>query len=131
MLVAVRPLRDRLGVPPRARVRTPFGRAVVRWCGPPGAADGAYHVEWSVDDDVVWGCGARPAAVPVPGLWAEGDRVVLRGRLHADDDGAAWLVWGPAIVLLGVAGPLPDAPEGVWAELRHPAAGVSVYPYTL
>ncbi|MBZ4321110.1 hypothetical protein [Streptomyces huiliensis] len=120
------------GTPPRARVRTAWGRAVVRWCGPPDAADGPYHVEWTVDDDVVWGRNTHPAAVPAPGLWTEGGRVVLRGRLHADrDGGAAWLAWGPSVVLLDVTGPLPETADGAWAELRCPAVRVSLYPYAL
>ncbi|KAB7845516.1 hypothetical protein [Streptomyces mobaraensis] len=128
MRAAVRLLRD---APPRARVRTAWGRAVVRWCGPPGAADGAYAVEWTVDEDVTWGRNTRPAAVPAPGLRPEGDRVVLRGRLHADGDGTAWLAWGPATVLLDVTGPLPDGADGQWVELRCPAARVALYPYDL
>lgn len=103
----------------------------MRWCGPPGAADGAYAVEWTVDEDVTWGRNTRPAAVPAPGLRPEGDRVVLRGRLHADGDGTAWLAWGPATVLLDVTGPLPDGADGQWVELRCPAARVALYPYDL
>lgn len=47
-------------------------------------ADGQHLIEWTVDEDILWGRNAGPAAITEPGFWPDGDRVVLRGRLHFD-----------------------------------------------
>ncbi len=66
---------------PRFRVHTPFGNAGAVWRGDLDNAVGWYHIEWTVDEDVLWDRNTRSAAVAEPGVREEADRIVLRGRL--------------------------------------------------
>ncbi|MFD0574736.1 hypothetical protein ACFQ0T_42755, partial [Kitasatospora gansuensis] len=44
---------------PRVRAHTPVGSAVVVWRGDLDSAAGLHHVEWTVDEDVLWGRNTR------------------------------------------------------------------------
>lgn len=113
----------------RAVVRTSFGRAAVDWRGDPAAQPGEYHVEWTIDEDFVWGRNAKPAADTGPGLRTGGHCVVLRGQLHLTEDGAALLDFDGTPILLDVTGRLPDNVIGTWVELFVEHGMVAVHPY--
>jgi hypothetical protein len=119
------------GRPWRAAVRTAFGRAAVRWCGDRSAEPGEYHVEWTIDEDIVWGYNAKPAVATGPGLRTGGHCVVLRGRLHLTEDGAALLDLAGTKVLLHLADPLPEHVADTWVELFIEHDKVSLFPYVL
>ncbi|MDI2127533.1 hypothetical protein [Yinghuangia seranimata] len=119
------------GDPVLARVATPCGRTTVRWCGDPDAAPGAFHVEWTVDEDLLWGGNARAASVAAPEVRADGDRVVLRGVLDVTEDGAGVLTLAGTLVLLDVAAPLPDGVDGTWVEVAVERRNAALFPYRL
>ncbi|MFD4921748.1 hypothetical protein ACFWNE_10580 [Streptomyces goshikiensis] len=114
-----------------AQIRTPFGGTMVRWCGDQTAEPGEYHVEWTVDADIVWGRNAKPAAGFGPGVRPGGHCVVLRGRLNPTEDGAAVLNLDGTLILLDVADPLPEGVAGTWVELFVEREKISLYPYEL
>ncbi|MBM9623711.1 hypothetical protein ACFQ60_05500 [Streptomyces zhihengii] len=114
----------------RVRVHTPVGVAEVVWCGDPREADGHHHVEWTVDDDVHWGVNTVPAGLSEPGLWQEGDRVVMRGRFHLVE-GGAWMQMGVSPILLDVVPPIADGADGAWVELAVASDRVTLWPYLI
>ncbi|MEU1708149.1 hypothetical protein ABZ478_22655 [Streptomyces sp. NPDC005706] len=117
-----------------ADVRTPFGHTAVRWCGDPAAEPGEYHVEWTIDEDIVWGRNASPAVGTGgagPGLRTGGHCVVLRGRLTVTEDGAALLDFDGTNILLDLADPLPEDVADTWVELFIERDKVSLCPYAL
>ncbi|WP_405704697.1 hypothetical protein OG264_00240 [Streptomyces xanthophaeus] len=88
MLVRTKKVPQILQTPPMTvRVHAPVGVAVALWCGDPQQADGNHLVEWTVDQDILWGHNTQAAALAEPGLWEEADRVVMRGRLDLTEDG--------------------------------------------
>ncbi|GAQ60785.1 hypothetical protein [Streptomyces scabiei] len=119
------------GAPWLAAVRTGFGHIGVRWYGDRAAAPGEYHVEWSIDEDIIWGRNAKPAAGVGPGLRTGGHCVVLQGRLMLTEDGAALLDLDGSAVLLDLAEPLPDGVAGSWVELFIDRDNVGLHPYEL
>ncbi|MFD6973292.1 hypothetical protein [Streptomyces sp. NPDC059979] len=115
-----------------AQIRTPFGGTMVRWCGDQAAEPGAYHVEWTVDEDIVWGQNVKPAAESGPGVRSGGHCVVLRGRLLGPtEDGVAVLDLDGTLILLDVAEPLPEDAAHVWVELFIEREKIALYPYVL
>ncbi|WP_432104467.1 hypothetical protein [Streptomyces sp. bgisy091] len=114
-----------------ADVRTSFGHTAVRWCGDRAAEPGEYHVEWTIDEDIVWGRNAKPAAGIGPGLRTGGHCVVLRGRLSVAEDGAALLDLDGTTILLDLADPLPEGVAGTWVELFIEREKIALYPYEL
>ncbi|MGQ4418514.1 hypothetical protein ACN6LA_005287 [Streptomyces sp. SAS_269] len=119
------------GSPWLADVRTSFGHTAVRWCGDPAAKPGEYHVEWTIDEDIVWGWNAKPAVGTGPGLRTGGHCVVLRGRLSVTDDGATLLDFDGTNMLLDLVDPLPEDVANQWVELFIEREKVSLYPYLL
>ncbi|MEU8780359.1 hypothetical protein [Streptomyces sp. NPDC048637] len=116
--------------PTMVRVRAPVG-TVVLWRGHPLEAEGRHHVEWTVDEDISWGRNTQSAARASPGLWQDGDRIVLRGRLDLTADGAAVLEMGDSQILFDLATPPPEPVDGTWVELRVDADGVALWPVRL
>ncbi|WP_329378587.1 hypothetical protein [Streptomyces sp. NBC_01716] len=114
-----------------ADVRTSFGHTAVRWCGDRAAEPGQYHVEWTIDEDIVWGRNAKPAAGIGPGLRTGGHCVVLRGRLSVTEHGAALLDLDGSAILLDLADPLPEGVAGTWVELFIEREKIALYPYEL
>ncbi|GAA1183934.1 hypothetical protein F4556_007543 [Kitasatospora gansuensis] len=114
---------------PRVRAHTPVGSAVVVWRGDLDSAAGRHHVEWTVDEDVLWGRNTRSAALAEPGVREEAGRVVLRGRLQLTEDGAAVLEMGDSRVLFEIGSPPP--PDSAWVEISVEADRVELYPYLL
>ncbi|MEU9126022.1 hypothetical protein AB0C96_40505 [Streptomyces sp. NPDC048506] len=114
-----------------AGVRTSFGHAAVRWCGDHAAEPGEYHVEWTIDEDIVWGRNAKPAAGIGPGLRTGGHCVVVRGRLSLTEDGAALLDLDGTTILLDLVDPLPEGVVGTWVELFIERDQIALYPYEL
>ncbi|MFI2077624.1 hypothetical protein [Streptomyces triculaminicus] len=104
---------------------------MVQWCGNPAAADGPYYVEWTIDEEIVWGRNASPAALTRPRVSSEGSQVCLRGRLVLEMDGVAVLELAGSQILLDTAGPLPTETDGTWVELHFERDHVTVYPYEL
>lgn len=114
-----------------ADVRTSFGHTAVRWCGDWDAEPGEYHVEWTIDEDIVWGRNAKSAAGIGPGLRTGGHCVVLRGRLSLTEDGAALLDLDGTTILLDLADPMPEGVAGTWVELFIEREKIALYPYEL
>lgn len=114
-----------------AQIRTPYGHTAVRWRGERTAEPGAYHVEWTVDEDLTWGRNATPAATHSPGIRAGGHGVVLRGRLNVEEDGTGVLDLGGALILLDLTDPVPEDVPGTWIELCVERERISLYPYAL
>lgn len=119
------------GTPWKAAIQTAFGRASVGWRGDPAAQPGEYHVEWTIDEDIVWGRNAKPATGTGPGLRTGGHCVVLRGQLSLTEDGAAVLDLDGTPILLDLAARLPDNVIGTWVELFIQHGKVAVHPYEL
>ncbi|MFF1379428.1 hypothetical protein [Streptomyces sp. NPDC058308] len=119
------------GSPWLADVRTSFGHTAVGWCGNRAAEPGEYHVEWTIDEDIVWGQNAKLAVGTGPGLRTGGHCVVLRGRLSLTEDGAALLDFDGTNILLDLAHPLPEDVASTWVELFIERDKVSLYPYAL
>ncbi|WP_438319721.1 hypothetical protein ACSHWO_37415 (plasmid) [Streptomyces sp. HUAS TT3] len=114
-----------------ARIRTPFGGTTVRWCGDQAAEPGKYHVEWTVDEGIARGRNAKPAVDSGPGVRADGHCVVLRGRLNLTADGAAVLDLDATVILLDLAGPIPQDVTDTWVELFIEREKISLHPYEL
>lgn len=135
MLVSVMSVHNETSGSPRqspmVHVQAPFGTAVVLWGGDPQQAEGRHLVEWSVDEDIRWGCNARAAGLEEPGLWEDGERIVLRGRLDLTEDGAAVLAFGSTHILFDLAGPSPDDVDGTWVEISTERDRVSVWPFQI
>ncbi|MGI5254207.1 hypothetical protein [Actinacidiphila glaucinigra] len=119
------------GSPWLAGVRTSFGHTAVRWCGDRAAEPGEYHVEWTIDEDIVWGQNAKPAVGIGPGLRTGGHCAVLRGQLSLTEVGAALLDFDGTNILLDLADPLPEDVANTWVELFIEREKVSLYPYVL
>ncbi|MFC9623308.1 hypothetical protein ACFTXM_26025 [Streptomyces sp. NPDC056930] len=119
------------GSPWLAHVRTSFGHTAVPWCGDRAAEPGEYHVEWTIDEDIVWGQNAKPSVGIGPGLRTGGHCVVLRGQLSLAEDGAALLDLDGTNILLDPTDPLPDDVANTWVELFIEREKVSLYPYVL
>lgn len=115
--------------PMEVRAHTPMGSAVVLWCGDPREADGRHLVEWTIDEDLHWGQNAHSASCAEPAIRQDGDRPVLRGRLHLTEDGAARLQVGYRSILFDVAAPIPGSADGTWVEIGVGADSVALYPY--
>ena len=114
-----------------AQIRTAFGHAAVRWYGAPDIVPGQYHVEWAIDEDIVWGHNARPAKQASSGLETGGHCVIVRGRLTLTADGAAVLELGGDQILLETVGPFPSTTDGTWVNLYLQRDNISLYPYEL
>jgi hypothetical protein len=115
--------------PMKVRVHAPVGVAEVLWNGDPQDADGHHLIEWTVDEDIIWGRNTQLAPLAEPGLRHEGDRVVMRGRLHLTKDGAAYLQMGDSPILFDLASPVPASADGAWVEIIVEADSVALYPY--
>ncbi|MGA5424446.1 hypothetical protein [Streptomyces lavendulocolor] len=103
---------------------------MVLWQGAPQAVGREHHVEWTANEDIVWTENARPSTDETPGLWEDGDRIVLRGQLSLDEDGGAALDVGGSVILFDLANsPLPDGVDGSWVEVRVAPGNVTVWPY--
>ncbi|MFE5796247.1 hypothetical protein ACFQ8C_27220 [Streptomyces sp. NPDC056503] len=111
------------------RVHTPIGSAMVLWHGDPREADGQHLIEWTVDEDIHWGQNTQPASATEPELRQEGDRVIMNGRLHLTDDGAAYLQVGHWPVLLDLASPIPSVMDGSWVQISVRSENVALHPY--
>lgn len=111
------------------RVHTPIGSAVVLWRGDPREADGRHLIEWTVDEGLHWGRNTWPASSDEPELRQEGDRVIMSGRLHLTDDGAACLRMGHWSVLFDSASPIPTGLDDSWVQISVGSANVALYPY--
>ncbi|MGW2449942.1 hypothetical protein ACWCTA_01535 [Streptomyces sp. NPDC001704] len=123
--------------PLKVRVHSDVGTTVAVWCGAPEEADGGHHIEWSVDENLLWGHNTQLAAVAEPGVRQEREQVVLRGRLALTSDGLATLDVGGAHILFdhltcppGVAPP-PQGGDGTWVEIRVAADSVGAWPFQL
>ncbi|MBD0742400.1 hypothetical protein [Streptomyces sp. CBMA152] len=114
--------------PLKVRVHTPVGTAVASWRGDPEKADGCHHIEWSVDENLLWGHNTQLAARAEPGLWQEHDQLVLRGRLALTEDGMAILEMGDAQILFDFSAPPPECSHGTWVEIRIEADNVALWP---
>ncbi|MFJ9340572.1 hypothetical protein ACIRP0_14915 [Streptomyces sp. NPDC101733] len=101
MLVHVEAVRQDPATPATVRVRSAVGTVVVFWQGAPDAVGGEHHVEWTVDEDIVWSLNAGPAASA---------RSIL------------FDVAGP---------PPPDGADGAWIQVRVGRGDVSVWPHQL
>ncbi|MFD7694641.1 hypothetical protein [Streptomyces sp. NPDC059805] len=124
MLIELVKLAKFPGRPWLAAARTSFGHAAVRWRGSRAAEPGEYHVEWAIDEDIIWGHNAKPAIESGPGLRTGGHCVVLQDR-------AALLDFAGTKVLPDLADPLPEDVADTWVELFIDSDKVSVYPYVL
>lgn len=113
----------------RVRVHTAIGSAVVRWHGDPREADGRHLIEWTVDEDIRWGENTRPTPVTEPELRQEGEQVIMIGRLHLTDDGAACLRIGHWSVLFDLASPVPAGVDGSMVQFSVGPDRVALYPY--
>ncbi|MEU9618685.1 hypothetical protein, partial [Streptomyces sp. NPDC048155] len=111
------------------RVHTLIGSAVVLWRGDPREADGQHLIEWTVDEDIHWGQNTQPAAAAEPELRQEGDRLIMSGRLHLTDDGAAYLQMGHWPVLLDLASPIPSSLDDSWVQISVGSESVALHPY--
>ncbi|MFI5739265.1 hypothetical protein ACIA9I_12940 [Streptomyces anulatus] len=115
------------------RVRADVGVAAVFWCGDPTGVGREHHVEWTVEEDVVWGGNTRPATSLSPTVGEEeGGRIAFRGRLGLTGDiGAVLEVAGSQILFDLADPPPPDAVDGTWVEVRVERNSVSLWPYLL
>ncbi|MBP0451232.1 hypothetical protein J5Y04_17030 [Kitasatospora sp. RG8] len=112
------------------RVHTPIGRAAAVWRGDPHDAVGWHHIEWTIDEDILWGHNTWPAELTEPGVREEAGRIVLRGRLQPAEDGAAVLEMGDSQVPFDVGSPPPpDSADHAWVEISVEADRVELYPY--
>ncbi|MGE7386968.1 hypothetical protein ACQKM2_15960 [Streptomyces sp. NPDC004126] len=125
-------------VPPAAskivRVHSTLGGVAVLWQGAPEAVGREHHVEWTVDEDLVWTVNAWPSAATSAELREDGDdHIVFRGRLRLFEDGGAALDVGGTPILFDLAGPPPpeSVTSGAWVEIRVPRDRVSLWPYAL
>ncbi|MEV7723453.1 hypothetical protein AB0P15_01815 [Streptomyces sp. NPDC087917] len=132
MWVEIEAVRQDPATPMTVRVRSAVGTVVVFWQGATVAVAGDHHVEWTVDEDIVWSLNAGPAPSARSELSEDGDRIVFQGRLSLTEDGAAVLDVGGTLILFDVAGPLPpDGADGAWIQVRVGRGDVSVWPHQL
>ncbi|MFF5225767.1 hypothetical protein [Dactylosporangium sp. NPDC000521] len=131
MLVEVEKIAKFPWSPILAQVSTPFGRTAVRWCGDPNAAAGQHHVEWEIDEEIVWGKNAKPTSEAAAELRQGGHCVIVRGRLDVTVDGAAVLDLAGTVILLDLAVPVPAEVAGTWVELFIQRENIALYPYNL
>ncbi|MCX4818979.1 hypothetical protein OG883_03475 [Streptomyces sp. NBC_01142] len=129
MLVSVETMAQAPRLPLTVRVHSPVGSAVVVWCGDPAEANGRHHVEWTVNEDLQWERNTQSTALAEPGLWQDGDLIVLRGRLGLDEDCAATLELGDALILFDLVAPFPDGTAGGWVEIRVARDSVTLWPF--
>ncbi|MEU9360636.1 hypothetical protein AB0D35_21280 [Streptomyces sp. NPDC048301] len=113
----------------RVWVHTPIGSAIVLWHGDPREADGQHLIEWTVDEDIHWGQNTRATSVTEPELLQEGDQVIMRGRLHLTDDGAAHLQMGHWPVTFDLASPIPGSLDDSWVQISVESESVALHPY--
>ncbi|GGU50589.1 hypothetical protein [Streptomyces violascens] len=118
-------------LPPKVRVHSPVGTALAVWHGDPEEVDGRHHVEWSVNEDLLWGHNTQLAALAGPGLWQEHEQLVLRGRLALAEDGTASLEVGDAQILFDFSAPPPEGTDGAWVEIRIEAGRVALWPFRI
>lgn len=111
-----------------ARIRTAFGHAAFRWCGAPDVPPGPYHVEWTIDEETVWGQNAGPAGQASSAFHQEDHGVTVQGRLELTVDGAAVLDMGGHLILLDVAGRIPATTHGSWVNLYLRPESIALYP---
>ena len=114
-----------------ALIRTPFGHTAVPWHGAPDAAAGQYHVEWTIDEEIIWGRNAKPAAGTAAALGQEGHCVIIRGRLNLTLDGAAFLNVDGEQIQLDLANPIPTEASEMWIDLHLQRENIALYPYDL
>ncbi|WKX74059.1 hypothetical protein [Streptomyces sp. XD-27] len=132
MLVNIEAVQQDPSGPTTVRVHSAVGTAVVLWQGAPEAAGHEHHVEWTVDEDIVWAENMGLATSAVPELREDGDRIVFRGRLSLTEDGAALVDVGGTLILFELAGPAPpDGADKSWVEVRVGRNSVSLWPYRL
>ncbi|WP_405428132.1 hypothetical protein [Streptomyces erythrochromogenes] len=130
VLVKVEAVQPARSGPLSVRVHSAVGTAVVLWQGAPPAVGREHHVEWTVDEDLVWTENTRPSLVAGPELREDDDHIVLRGRLSLDEGGGATLDVGGSLILFDLAKPpLPDGADGSWVEVRVAPDSVTVWPY--
>lgn len=129
MLVRTEKMPQIQRTPMTVRVHAPLGVAVVLWCGDPQEVDGNHLVEWTVDEDILWGHNTQAAALAEPGFREEGDRLVMRGLLHLTEDGAAYLQMGDSSILFDLASPVPAGVDKTWVEISVKADKIALYPY--
>ncbi|MFB6613233.1 hypothetical protein ACFCV9_03245 [Streptomyces sp. NPDC056367] len=118
-----------LQTPMTVRVHAPVGVAVVLWCGDHQEADGNHLVEWTVDEDILWGHNTQAAVLAEPGLREEGDRVIMRGRLDLAEDAAAYFQMSDSLILFDLASPIPAGVDSTWVEISVKADKIALYPY--
>ncbi|MFC9343787.1 hypothetical protein ACFT0G_28365 [Streptomyces sp. NPDC057020] len=111
------------------RVHTAIGSAVVLWRGDLRDADGQHLIEWTVDEDIRWGQNTRAVSTTEPELRQEGEQVIMSGRLHMADDGAAHLQIGHWSVLFDLASPIPSGMDGSWVQISVGSDSVALHPY--
>ncbi|MFK4690088.1 hypothetical protein [Streptomyces pristinaespiralis] len=114
-----------------AHARTPIGPVVARWCGDPDALPGRYDAEWTVDEDVAWLANTHPAPEQSYLIGPRADGLLLRGRLDEVARAAAVLDLAGTLILLDLAGPLPDGALGTWIDIHAEREKVALYPYEL
>ncbi|MFB7209729.1 hypothetical protein [Streptomyces sp. NPDC056255] len=132
MLVRKEAVRQVPSKPARVRVRCAVGTAVVLWHGAPEDVGREHHVEWTVDEDIVWAANTRPAASGPPGFREDGEHIVFRGRLSPTGDGTALLDVSGTLLLFELAvPPPPDGIDAAWAEVRVGKENVGLWPYRL
>ncbi|CAM5669316.1 hypothetical protein GCM10010253_48000 [Streptomyces badius] len=132
MLVQVEAVRWGSDGTATVRTRSGVGSAVARWRGDPTEAGCEHHVEWSVDEYVVWGGNTRPAADPSPMVGEDGDRITFRGRLSLTGDGGAVLEVADAQILFDLADPPPPMTvKETWVEISVERNRVSLFPSLL
>ncbi|MFE7752665.1 hypothetical protein [Streptomyces sp. NPDC057428] len=129
MLVQVEAVGQVADGPATVRVRAEVGVAAAFWCGDPTGPDREHRVEWTVEEDVVWGGNTRPTTSFSPAVGEEeGCRIVFRGRLGLTGDVGAVLEVAGSQILFDLADPPPpDAVDGTWVEVRVERSSVSVY----
>ncbi|MDK9497653.1 hypothetical protein QEZ40_002596 [Streptomyces katrae] len=116
------------------RVHSTLGTVAVLWQGDPEAVGREHHVEWTVDEDIVWTVNAWPSATAAPELREDGDHIVFRGQLSLFEDGVAALDLGGTPILFDLAEPSPPPEgfaDGAWVEVRVARDRVSLWPYAL
>ncbi|MFF3392667.1 hypothetical protein ACFYW1_17290 [Streptomyces sp. NPDC002669] len=132
MLVQVEAVQKAPGGPVAVRVRSGVGTATAFWCGDPTVVGREHHVEWTVDESVVWEGNTRPAALSSAALGEDGGQLVFRGRLSLTGDGGALLEVADTQILFDLADPPPPiASDGTWVEVRVERNSVSLWPHLL
>ncbi|MFD0358167.1 hypothetical protein ACFVHW_31200 [Streptomyces sp. NPDC127110] len=115
------------------RVHSSLGTVAVLWRGAAEVVGREHHVEWTVDEDIVWTVNAWPSPSAAPALREEGDRIVFRGQLSIFEDGCAALDVGGTSILFDLAAPPPpeSGAGGAWVEVRVARDRVSLWPCAL